>query len=693
MPLRLVLLVLTALAVLALSTATMAQDFQAPPELEEFWARWNEAAERNSDDDLDKVVRRYNDDSRMMLNTMIDDVCRVENTELHFQIRMLAWSLDRVERTERYISRVRAVLDMDMRKRAQRVIATGRYSDGLDQLDEARTKRSDAAWDKATKTLRDAEVVFVEIGDDEFRILTLLSIAQLEGERRRFWDQAQVLKQVLELAQAMPYDDGDVQYARDGLLVVAEQGIDADGPRPEGGGAPAESDGQAQGGTGLSSFADGSEWQEFQLAFTPARKAITKVSLPCLYPPDQFQLWQQTYVIDAGPGEFDFMRGGRFKPKGTTWTLSRDGIETFQIDTNGDGEPDVSFPASSSPQRIEVPVGDGTWPLMVCAIGQREQMFDFLFNYAPTADGARLRFWIASWWEGEVLGQNWKVYDTNIDGTYGVAWENFDDLITDYSDDEHVTFFEPDSVLIGKAKKGVPLSRIMAVGPDFYRVESEPAKGTVRVRKLNMSTGQLLLDYDIKVAPDYLVVREVGELESVYFDVMPARRNKPVTLPVGTYQICLGATSKGGKTSMDQVRVYTGSSQPFTISADETTTLELGAPYKLTFRSKVDIDEVVVDTRTLRCFGRGGEEYAMFFDDPLQPELAARTSDGKKLGKPSKMARVSVGEWERNTGADNILWFPLEQRFTPAPGKTLEFQMTQKSHALLGGPFESEWIR
>ena len=83
----------------------------------------------------------------------------------------------------------------------------------------------------------------------------------------------------------------------------------------------------------------------------------------------------------------------------------------------------------------------------------------------------------------------------------------------------------------------------------------------------------------------------------------------------------------------------------------------------------------------------------MIFDEALRPDVAMRTSEGRKAGKPVTMQQCSIGEWQVNTGQDNILWFPLDEVIAVPAGETWEFQLTQKKHPLLGGPFESDWTQ
>jgi hypothetical protein len=89
----------------------------------------------------------------------------------------------------------------------------------------------------------------------------------------------------------------------------------------------------------------------------------------------------------------------------------------------------------------------------------------------------------------------------------------------------------------------------------------------------------------------------------------------------------------------------------------------------------------------LRVYGRGGEEYAMLYDDALQPEVEARTAGGKKVQKPERMHLADISAWQAN--ADSM-WFPMDMLIPTPKGEVLKVFLIQKSHVLLGGPFASE---
>ena len=246
-----------------------------------------------------------------------------------------------------------------------------------------------------------------------------------------------------------------------------------------------------------------------------------------------------------------------------------------------------------------------------------------------------------------------------------------------------------DAVQIGRSKKALPWSSILPVGDGFYHAEITPDGTKLTLREMNIATGFVKLEADTAVPPAYLIIHEVGKLEGAFFDVVPAKRNGVVEVPVGTYQVDSGAISKGHKTSTKLARIERGHARTFEVEEGKTYELKIGAPYKLTVATTTEDGDVVVVSHKMRIYGQGGEEYRYLFDEALQPTVEARTAEGKKLGKPEKMRLAEITDWE--TGPAWTVWFPLDLHIENKGGDHVQVRLTQKSHSLLGGPFDSGW--
>ncbi len=673
-------------------------DFNMPDNLKSFWESYTDAKDDGDAEDMDKVVRGKRSLAEECLDLLLDDLCQKEIQSLHHEVRTLAWTLDDVTRSERYITRVRLVLDMEMRDRVRRYRARRDWWDAIDLEDLAKSSRTFEAWEAALQGYLAVYEETLELGDLEMALNCLSRCEQVERQRERPWERSRYLAEVVKLGDQLPFRDAVAAEAKQALDALIGMGIDPEKDKPEDL-AKKDSEAPTGGGRGLDSFAEGAQPENFKLERKSNKKGIVGVKLPTVWPADQYQLWPKTWVSGNGPEKFDMQRSTFLAPWGQQWYLGRSGIFQFELDTNGDGKPDFEFAPSTSPSLVEVPgpEGEDPYPMMVCVLSDQEQMFGAKMNYAPNGDGSRLRFWLASWMQGKVLGDTWKVYDLNMDGKFGPIIENWGEVITSYEPDDGAAFWEPDGVLIGRAKKAVPLSSVMPIGKDYYRCSPNDAGTEFRLQKMHLSTGTVKLNLDMGVRPEFILAKEVGgKLDGAIFDILPSKKGGEVVLPAGEYRLALGSLRTGKKTSTDLVRMYTGTSETFKVHAGVLTEVDLGAPYKITFKTRTEGKEKEIDTRTLRVFGRGGEEYAMFFDDPLQPDVSVQDSDGRSVVKEETMRRAGLEHWQNNNqdgGVDNVLWFPVKYSIEMPKGASYQFKLSQKKHALLGGPLESDWIQ
>ncbi len=666
---------------------------EIPHDMQPFWRLYLPAKESDDEAGMDKAVRTYPQLAERVLDLLIDDVCSRDRGPMHDELRTLAWSLDRVRGLTRYIERVRLVLEMDAGKRRQRQRALNDLADAQDLFKAAATEKSPAAWkaalDKYTPVATELEL----LGDFEFAVAALNDIALVEAQLQHPWEQGQALKRLMELAGKLSYPDAMAEAARQELARLAAAGVDPDAPKAGGG---AGDGGGGTGGGSLEKFAAGAEEQSFTLEPVSPRKGLEGIVLPGFAPLEQYFLWPFSWLDKNGPTDFDVQRVQSLRPWGAGWTFSRSGSK-YSIDSNGDGEPDVTFTPSSTPQRIEVPApdGKGSWPLMVSVPGDKESMFGLDVNYSPqdtgSSAGARLRFNIAGSMDGKVLDEPWKILDENLTGVFGDAIECFDDRVTPYVDTDRTHWWEDDSVLVGKSRVAQPWSTVMPVGDAFYRATLAPDGRTLGLRLLDLPTGFIKLDLATAVPPTHVVVRETGSLQGAFFNVVPARKGGSVKVPAGKYELAWGRLESGHKTSLQQARMYTGHSEGFELAAGETHVLALGAPYKLAIATKQDGEEFVVEGTSLRIRGRGGEEWAALFDDALHPDVEARTADGKKFAKPQKMPTTGITEWQESS-SPSVLWFPLDLRLQNPHQEKLQVRLTARTQALLGGPFDSDWM-
>ena len=696
---------------LLLASVAGAQDSPPEPSMPErlnpFWSQYWPAKMADDEEKMDRASRLNSDLAEAALDILIDDYSAKPADWLPGELRTLAWSLDRATRGTRYIERVRFVLGLERRDLTARHAAMVQLGDSWAAFNEGVEKKDKELVAEAAAGFSKAAVPFEAIGDAEFASKCWLNAADAQHKLGDEWERAVALQKALAQLAKLPFSDPNADGAKSALDDLVGRGYDPDQPKPEGlpGGGGDMGEGDGSGGaapTGgapgrtLDSLAPGSKPVTAALEQDVPRKGLAAISFPNTPPLDNFLLWPYSYVKGNGPTPFDRQRSVFFEPWGRAWDMSRDGAE-FSIDTDGDGKPEVSFTPNTSPIRIDVPAPDGgILPLMVCIPGERESMFSMDLNNSPQPGGARLRFHLASSMDGQVLGEDWKLFDSNLTGRFGDIAEHWGDGIT-RSDAELLPtkWYEPDAVLVGKAKTTIPFSPVMPLGDGFARVSCTPDGKAVTVQPLALETGFVKLDAATKVPPAHVLIREAdGKLGNAILDVVPSRKGGTVAVPAGNWRFCFAHIESGAKTSMKNTRAYEGRSKPFAVEPGKTVTLSLGGPYELeVLPPKVNPPKeegaepsTVIDFETLRIFGRGGEEWALLFDDPLQPDVELLTADGKKVGKPHKTRRAELEDWQER--GETVLWFASPFEIVGEKNAaSLVPKLSQKSHVLLGGPF------
>jgi hypothetical protein len=684
----------------ALRVAQEANPHHLPEELQQFWRDYQLAKDADDEEGMDKAVRRNHERADRTLNILIDDYSLKPDSDMPDELRTLAFCLSRVDGSQRYIDRVRFVLELPADWRPKRSEGLNAQAAGLDLFNKAFESKSADDYAAAQAALAPVLQRWIDLGDAEQAVFCLDVLARCEEGRGRPAEQAAMLQQLVEWGGKLNYKDETVAKARLALEDLEKSGTTAaagGGAAATEAGEPAKADAPPAAGAALLKFEAGSSPITLTLGDDKGEKGVGAVVLPGVTSPEQYLLWPQSVVTtgDPDPDPFDTYRAVQLKPFGQTMLVERDGSK-FKFDTDGDGTFDLTVAPSSTPQRFELPGpgGKGFYPILLSVPADKEDMFGVATNYAPQKESARLRFEVGGALQGEALGSPWKVYDTNLTGSYGdAAVKNWDDGLTAYDVTLPHTWWDTDAVLVGKSKVAIPWSTALPVGEDFYRAEiGGPDGRTLTLQKLALETGLLKLDMATAVAPTHLVLCGTGSLDGAFFNVVPAKKGGTVKLPVGSYTIAGGRIESGKKTSMKLVRIYQGTSGPIEIKAGETTTLALGAPYKLKVATSTEEGSGVIVGTSIRIFGRGGEEYALLFDDPLQPDVEVRGKGNRKIVKGERMARAGVEEWQRNeTKKDNALWFPVNYVFELPAGESFQVRLTQEKQPLLGGPFDSDW--
>lgn len=284
-----------------------------------------------------------------------------------------------------------------------------------------------------------------------------------------------------------------------------------------------------------------------------------------------------------------------------------------------------------------------------------------------------------------------RVFDDNLDGLYGSAPTYHPNWGLATSN------FQPnfDTLLVGKSTRAIPWSQLVQVGATWHRLEPAGGGSAFKATPVDVQTGTLRLEFKGET-PAWLVVRGSGELAECYFDV--AQSAKGIAVPAGDYELVAGLIQQGKKQQMMKCLVLGRPTMAkWTVSAGQETVIKLGAPLRFEFEVQRNADKGVVKGASVRVVGAAGEDYDRFWNCAPAPLVSARKAGTKKGGKPEEMPSVKGDLNERND--DNTprwsfgdVWRPLDLEVElQRGGDTMELQLTEKKHKLLGVPIESDW--
>lgn len=374
--------------------------------------------------------------------------------------------------------------------------------------------------------------------------------------------------------------------------------------------------------------------------------------------------------------------------------------DTFFVEIDGNKRTRSEVKATTKAGKLvikDVEKGpDGKYPecqMFIQTPGEQESMFGLTVNNADQ-DVKRLNLRMRVGWytKGKIHGETCMLIDDNISGTLNeLGYPMESDTLTN---GDYIHWYL-DAMVVGKEKKARPVSNYMRFGDKFYHMKIDPYGRKVETKEVEVETGTIRFNWKGDTMPEYVILHL---LDDNYFFVNVAQKD-PVEVPIGQYEIACGKIETKKKKNAKQVRIYNGSHPYIEVYKNKQTTLTLGAPFKFTFETEIKTgedtesgnDEFVVIGKSLNVFGRGGEAYAMFFDEVPLPEVSIRDKETQTV--------VAKGEEMRAADLDrfyffdrNSVWFPMDYGYEIKATSELEAKLELKKIPLLGGPAESEWL-
>jgi hypothetical protein len=545
---------------------------------------------------------------------------------------------------------------------------------------EAQTKKEEEVWKRAATAFEEVVTMAAKLGDLEIASYCRFHLAICQDNSSQYESAAASCKKAMEEWEPAGRTHNDqYKWMENRVAELAKKGYGPDAKPKEGKDDPAAPSTPAAKTYSKTSYKEGTQFQEWVGEYKEMQ-SFDQFPSTSPWNTDYLNLWREFNFNEKG-GAFQLGTLAQVAPFGQPLKVVRDGSHAF-IRQGEDKKSDTPVKVLDAKPTLASIKAEGKDPeryaVFLCTGGQGAMFMQTPMNYQTLG---RYR---SGWYrEAKVLGETLVILDDNSSGVLGDAIETKDGVTSGNPD-----WVDLDGVLVGK--KLMPWGDVLPIGGKWYHVELGDTRGKqIRTRELDIETGQVVLKWNGPVAPRLLVIGEMHELKGCYYDVAGG---KPVSVPVGHYEIEYGELEAGKSGQIKQAWIYRGASKQFDVVAKQVTTLEMGGPYKLEFEFEqkgTDAKQVTVKGRSLIVREKSGAIVGRIYDEVLYPEVWTRTgatgngAAGKPMAKIDSMARNADGY---------AIWFPANY-VIDRPAKDAKIQVALKlaKHPLLGGPFASDW--
>jgi len=674
---------LALVGLLACAFAPAPQENPNRPELSDRQNEFMKEAQRIVDLHDPQALTKYVTREEQMAKDIIDQFCyRYADTgdgTIFDEVKPLIVQIDRNEGGTRLQKRLEFLLTLK-EERAVWSDLQRRFNDAYIVYQEAETKKEEAVWKKAATSLEEVIAMAVKLGDLEAASFARYLLGRCHDGLSQYANVvADFKKSMEEWVAAGRVQVNEYPWMRERVTQLSKQGYDPDMKPKEGKGEPGAAPTPAGKTYSKTSYKEGSQFQEWVGEYKEMQ-SFDQFPSTSPWNTDFLNLWREFNFGEKG-GAFQLGTLAVVAPFGQPLKVVRDGSHAF-LRQGEDKKSDVQVKVLDGKPTLASIKAEGKDPeryaVFLCTGGQNAMFMQTPMNYQTLG---RYR---SGWYrESKVLGETLVILDDNSSGVLGDALESRDGVTPGNPE-----WVDLDGILVGK--KLMPWGDVLPIGGKWYHVELGDTRGKqIRTRELDIETGQVVLKWNGPVAPRLLVIGEMHELKGCYYDVAGG---KPVTVPVGHYQIEYGEIESGKAGQIKQAWIYRGASKQFDVVAKQATTLEMGGPYKLEFEFEQkggDPKQVTVKGKSLIVREKSGAIVGRIYDEVLYPEVWTRTgttgngSAGKAMAKIDSMARNADG---------SAIWFPANH-VIDRPSKDAKIQVMLKlaKHALLGGPFASDW--
>ena len=597
--------------------------------------------------------------------------------QLFDRLAPMVAAIDEVEQGKRFAMRVERFKGMDVGGRRSWLAAWNAWSEAANKFADANAKRERADLITAQSLMSDAVVAGEKAKDGEIASMARYHVGYLHELLGEYDKAIEVWATTIDEwnAAGRPKDS---MYTY--MVDKRRELIDKNPTPTEPGDAAAGGMGGARKNS-TTSYKEGSAWVD---AETTYREMKDPAQVPSASPwgCENVLLWREFgWGENDRPKDFGILV--QAAPFGKPLKLYRQGAKGF-FDLDGDlkvgkGDPQVKV-IDGKPSLNSIAMGDGKdaerYAFFMLSGGQGQTWFQTTVNFQQNG-----YYRVGCYREAKILDETVLLVDDNCTGTIGDPSDQGDNIWRG-----NPRWIDNDGIVVGKGKPQ-PWSDIVQVGGKWLHLKAmDPHAKRIRTRELVLETGQVVVKWNGPVAPKMLVVAEIGDMKGSYFDVAGGA---PVTLPAGRYEIAYGRIETGKGAQLKQAWLFKGDSQEFEVKAGAATTLDMGGPYVIDFKTDLRDKSLVVVGKSLIVREKSGAIVGRIYDEIPYCEVSHRKKGGPPIGKPKAMSKITTEVFNGDSAAQ---WFPGD--FSIENVKTedgVEVQLNLKKHALLGGPFTSDW--
>ncbi|MDP6987858.1 MAG: hypothetical protein QF903_00095 [Planctomycetota bacterium] len=411
---------------------------------------------------------------------------------------------------------------------------------------------------------------------------------------------------------------------------------------------------------------------------------------PMYYLDDLYPLWNSLALKTKGSTARFMTLGlnadGTKRKTDLSPVVMRVGSADVQLDLDGDGEGDGKVPLTGNLEPVEFEVGEGAERrrlAVLCIVGVQQDNYQGIqINLAPDDNQMAIYFIPAGSVVGELGGEKIRVFDDNLDGTYGgppSVWQHI-------GMSAGVLHPEMDAIAVGKDKRARPWSEYQRLGERWFRLQSAESGNRVLGEAVEIETGELKLKFK-GGKPAWVVLKGEGVYENSYFDIADGAAE----VPTGRYSLYYGELRKGKKRQMVKTLIVPGEATPtWDVVAGETTVVELGAPFGYDFTVEQDAATIAVTGKQVVVTGVAYERYERPWGCVPRPDVAYRKAGSRRGSKPETMQAVLDQDQIFEAGWA-AAWSPLDLILEKRAGvEEAEVQLTEKKNKLFG-KIASDW--